>query len=115
MLESEKVMVVSSRGNLDIVCTYNISHDPMLHRWAFLAELDSPPPANPPKITWILPKAAGAELGLDDEVVVAGLVPALCPLDHVFNLFPQLDAVIGSVSMIPMELTVFGIVSFCEV
>ena len=32
--------------------------------------------------------------------------------DQVFNLFPKLDAVIGSVSMILMELTVFGIVSF---
>ena len=30
---------------------------------------------------------------------------------QVFNLSPQLDAVIGSVSMIPVELTVFGIVS----
>ena len=36
-------------------------------------------------------------------------------LDKVFNLFPQLDAVIGSMSMIPGELTVFVIVSFCLV
>ena len=32
--------------------------------------------------------------------------------DQVFNLFPQLDVAIGSVSMIAMELTIFGIVSF---
>ena len=56
MSESEKVMVVSSRGNLDTACTYNVSPDPMLRMWAFLAELDSPPPANPPEITWISPK-----------------------------------------------------------
>ena len=35
--------------------------------------------------------------------------------DQVFSLSPQLDAVIGSVSMILMELTVFGIVFFCWV
>ena len=35
--------------------------------------------------------------------------------DQVFNLFPQLDAVIGSVSMVPVELTVFSVVSFCWV
>ena len=35
--------------------------------------------------------------------------------DKVFNLFPQLDAVISSVSMVPVEITVFGIVSFCWV
>ena len=33
-------------------------------------------------------------------------------LDQVPNFLPQLDAIIGSVSMIPVELTVFGIVSF---
>ena len=58
MLESEKVMVVSSRGSLDTACTSNVSLDLMLRRWAFLAELDSPPPANPPKITWISPKGS---------------------------------------------------------
>ena len=56
MSKSEKVMVVSSRGSLDNVCTSKVSHDLMLHKWAFLAELDSPPPANPPVITWISPK-----------------------------------------------------------
>ena len=35
--------------------------------------------------------------------------------DQVFNLFPQLDVVIGSVSMIPVELIVLGIVTFCWV
>ena len=56
MSKSEKVMVVSSRGSLDIVCTSMVSPDLMLCRWAFLAELDSPPPANPPEITWIYSK-----------------------------------------------------------
>ena len=56
MSESEKVMVVSSRGSLDTVCTSNVSPDLMLRRWAFLAELDSLPPANPLEITWISPK-----------------------------------------------------------
>ena len=54
--ESENVMDVSSRGSLDTSCTSVIFADLMLRRWAFLAELDSPPPANPPKITWISPK-----------------------------------------------------------
>ena len=56
MSKSEKAMVVSSRGSLDTVCTYRASPDLMLRKWAFLAELDSPPPANPPEITWISPK-----------------------------------------------------------
>ena len=56
MSESEKVMVVSSRGSLDTACTSNVSLDLMLRRWAFLAELDSPPPTNPPEMTWISPK-----------------------------------------------------------
>ena len=56
MSKSEKVMVVSSRGSLDTVCTSKVSPDLMLPKWAFLAELDSPPPANPPEITWISPK-----------------------------------------------------------
>ena len=51
--ESENVMDVSSRGNLDTACTFVISADLMLRIWAFLAELDSPPPANPPEIMWI--------------------------------------------------------------
>ena len=54
--KSEKVMVVSSRGILDTVCTSKVSPDLMLHKWAFLNELDSPPHANPPEITWISPK-----------------------------------------------------------
>ena len=55
--ESENVMDVSSRGSLDTACTSAISADLMLRRWAFLAELDSPPPANPPEIMWISPKS----------------------------------------------------------
>ena len=53
MSKSEKVMVVSNRGSLDTVCTSKVSPDLMLRKWAFLAELDSPPPANPSEITWI--------------------------------------------------------------
>ena len=56
MSRSKKVVVVSSRGTLDIVYTSKASPDLMLRKWAFLAELDSPPPANPPEITWIYPK-----------------------------------------------------------
>ena len=54
--ELENVMDVSSRDSLDTACTSITSPDLMLHRWAFLAELYSPPPANPPEITWISPK-----------------------------------------------------------
>ena len=54
--ESDNVMAVSSRGSLDTTCTSITSPDLMLRIWAFLAELDSPPPANPPEITWIFPK-----------------------------------------------------------
>ena len=35
--------------------------------------------------------------------------------DQVFNLLFYLDAVICSMSMSPVELTIFGIVSFSEV
>ena len=56
MSKSEKVMVVSSRGSLDTVCTSKVSPDLMLRKWAFLVELDSPPPANPMEITWISTK-----------------------------------------------------------
>ena len=53
MSRFENVMVVSSRGNLDTVCTSKASPDLMLRKWAFLAELDSLPPTNPLEITWI--------------------------------------------------------------
>ena len=53
MSKSEKVMVVSSRGSLNIVCTSKVSPDLMLRKWAILAEMDSPPLANPSEITWI--------------------------------------------------------------
>ena len=58
MSESEKVMIMSSRGSLDTDCTSNVSLDLILRRWAFLVELDSSPPANPPEITWISPKGS---------------------------------------------------------
>ena len=51
MSKSEKVMVVSSRGSLDTVCSSKVSPDLMLRKWAFLAKLDSSPLANPPEIT----------------------------------------------------------------
>ena len=54
--ESENVMDVLSRDSLDTACTSTTFADLMLRRWAFRAELDSPPPANPPEITWISPK-----------------------------------------------------------
>ena len=54
--ESENVMDVSSRGSLDTAYTSAISLDLMLRRWAFLDELDSPHPVNPPEITWISPR-----------------------------------------------------------
>ena len=54
--EFENVMAASSRGCLDTACTSITSPDLRLRRWAFLVELDSPPPANPPEITWISPK-----------------------------------------------------------
>ena len=49
-------MDVSSHGSLDTACISAISIDLMLRRWAFRAELDSPPPANPPEITFISPR-----------------------------------------------------------
>ena len=58
MSKSKKVMVLFSRGSLDTVCTSKVSPYLMLRKWAFLAELDSPPLANPPKITWISPKGS---------------------------------------------------------
>ena len=56
MPTSEKVMVVSNHGSLGTICTSKASPDLMLRKWAFLDELDSPPPANPLEITWIPPK-----------------------------------------------------------
>ena len=58
MSKSEEVIVVSSQGSLDMACISNVSSDLMLRRWAFLAKMDSPPPANPPEITWISPKGS---------------------------------------------------------
>ena len=54
--ESENVMSMSSQGSLDTACTSITSPDLMLRKWAFLEELDSPPPENPPEITWTSPK-----------------------------------------------------------
>ena len=53
---SEKVMVVFNQGSLDTACTSSVSPNLKLSRWAFVAELDSPPSANPPKITLISPR-----------------------------------------------------------
>ena len=72
MSESVKVMVVSSRGSLDTACISNVSPDLTLRRWAFLAELDSPRPLQILRRSHgFLPRAAGAELGLTDDMVVA--------------------------------------------
>ena len=49
--EPENVMAVSSQGSLETSYTSITSLDLMLRKWAFLAELDSPPPVNPPEIT----------------------------------------------------------------
>ena len=56
MSESEKVMIVYSRGSLDTACISNVSLDLMLLRLAFRAKLDSPPLANISELTWISPK-----------------------------------------------------------
>ena len=58
MSESKNVMVVSSRESLDKTCISNVSPYMMLRKWAFLAELDSLPLANPPEIIWISPKGS---------------------------------------------------------
>ena len=63
MLAALHVRVRKGNGSiqsrdLDIACTSKVPPDLMLHRWAFLAELDSPPLVNPPKITWISPKGS---------------------------------------------------------
>ena len=68
--ESENVIGVSTRGTLDTACISPMSVDLMLRRWAFRAELDSPPPANPPEITWISPGVAGAGSSFDEVVAV---------------------------------------------
>ena len=45
---SEKVMVVSNRGSLDMAYTFSVSPDLKLRKWAFLAELDFPTAGEPP-------------------------------------------------------------------
>ena len=77
MSKSEKVMVVSSQGSLDTICTSKVSPDLMLQKWAFLDELDSPPLATLQRLHGFLLKGPDTELGLADEVVVAGLIPTL--------------------------------------
>ena len=70
-------MVVSSRGSLDTACTSNTSSNLMLRKWAFLAELDSPLPAKPPRSHEFPLRATGAELSSVEVVVVAKLDPGL--------------------------------------
>ena len=62
-------MVLLTRDTLDTACISPISTDLMLRRWAFRAELDSPPPANPPEITCISPRVAGAEWSFGESTV----------------------------------------------
>ena len=69
--ESENVMDVSSRGSLETACTSVISADLMLRRWAFLAELDSPPLQILLRSRGFPLKAVGAELWSVEVVVVA--------------------------------------------
>ena len=58
---SEKVMVVSNHGSLNTACTSSVFPSLNLRKWAFRVELDSPPSANPPKITLISPRGCFAE------------------------------------------------------
>ena len=77
MSKSEKVMVLFSRGSLDTVCTSKVSLDLMLLKWAFLVSWTLHLLQTLRRTHGFLLKMADAELGLADEVVVAGLVPAL--------------------------------------
>ena len=63
-------MVVSIRCNLDTACTSPMFADLMLRRWAFRAELDSPPRQILPRSRGFLPGVVGVE-SLLVEVVVA--------------------------------------------
>ena len=65
------MMVVSSRDSLDITCISPISADLMLRRWAFRAELDSPPLRILLRSHGFLQEVAGAELSSVEVVVVA--------------------------------------------
>ena len=69
MSESKKVMVMSNRGSLDTTCIYSVSPDLILRRGAFRAELDSLPPQIPRRSLGFIPRVAGVELELDDEVM----------------------------------------------
>ena len=54
----------------------------MLRKWAFRAELDSPPPANPPRSRGFLQGVAGAESSFAEAAVVElrpGLILGLIP------------------------------------
>ena len=65
-------MDVSSRGSLDTACTSTTSADLMLHKWAFRAELDSPPPARSRGFPL---EVVGAELLSVEVAVVAEAEP----------------------------------------
>ena len=77
MSKSEKVMVVSSKGSLDTVYTSKVSPDLMLCKWAFLVDWTLRLLQTLQRLHGYLLEAADVELGLVDEVVVAGLAPAL--------------------------------------
>ena len=70
MSESEKVMVVSSRGSLDTACISSVSLDLMLRRWPSWTPL---PSQIPRRSHGFLPRVAGVELELADKVM--GAVP----------------------------------------
>ena len=115
---SEKVMVVSNRGSLDTTCISNVSPDLKLRRWAFLAELDSPSPANPPKITsqrlLMLSRGWLTRWWSRCPVPVFGIhvTVKMSTSDQEFDFFFQLDTVICPMPVISMEVAILGHVSF---
>ena len=77
MSKSENVIVVSNRGSLDTICTSKVSLNLMLRKWASWLSWTLHLLQTLRRSHGFLPKAADAELGLADEVVGVGLVPAL--------------------------------------
>ena len=87
-----------------------------------LAELDSPPPAILPRSHGFPLRAVGAELLSAEGVVVAepdlGLQMLRSGGDIYAEsniLFPELYAIVRPMPMVPMELTILGVISFGRV
>ena len=70
-------MSVSIHGSLDNACTSITSPDLMLRKWAFLAELESPPLQILLRSHEFPLRAAGVELLSAEVVVVAEVYPGL--------------------------------------